>query len=231
MLAVITGATQGIGRALVDRFAAEGFDLVFCARTAANVETLVQDLRKAYPLQQFWGLALDMSKNEGIETFAEAVLATGQSPEVLINNAGVFLPCSLSEAKDRPAFELMMQTNLQSAYILTQCVLPSMIAAARGYIFNMCSIASFMPYSGYSVSKFALLGYSKVLREELKTKGIRVSAVMPGATLTNSWAGVDLPEARFMKASDIAQAIWACYGLSPQTVVEELVLRPQLGDI
>ena len=99
----------------------------------------------------------------------------------------------------------------------------------QGHIINICSIASIIPYSAYSVSKFALLGYTKVLREELKEKGIRVTAILPGATLTPSWNGVDLPKERFMKAEDIAKAVYNCYELSQYTVVEEMVLRPQLG--
>ena len=124
-----------------------------------------------------------------------------------------------------------MDTNLYSAYYLTQEILPLMLPHKSGNVFNMCSIASFMPYGAYAVSKHAMLGFSKVLREEMKDKGIRVTAIMPGATYTPSWEGSPLPEERFMKAEDVAEAIWGCYNLSPRTVVEEIILRPQLGDI
>lgn len=231
MLAVVTGASKGIGRAIVERFAAEGFDIAFCARTQSNIDTLVKELRQKHPEQRIEALACDMSKAEGCAQFADFVRGLGQAPEVLVNNAGVFLPATVTKIEDKQAFQTMLDTNLQSAYLITQELLPSMLEAARGYIFNICSIASIMPYSAYSVSKFALLGYSKVLREELKEKGIRVSSVLPGATLTNSWAGVELPAERFMKASDIADSVWSCYALSPQTVVEEIILRPQLGDL
>jgi short-subunit dehydrogenase len=109
-----------------------------------------------------------------------------------------------------------------------------MIAAKDGYIFNMCSIASIMAYpngGSYSISKFALLGMTKVLREELKPHGIRVTAIMPGATLTASWEGVDLPAERFMKPEDVAETIYTAYALSKQSVVEEILIRPQLGDL
>jgi len=91
-----------------------------------------------------------------------------------------------------------------------------------------------MAYSNggsYAISKFAMLGFSKCLREELKKFRIRVTAVMPGATMTNSWAGSDLPDERFMPAEDIAETIFAAYSLSGRSVVEEIVIRPQLGDI
>ena len=104
----------------------------------------------------------------------------------------------------------------------------------KGYIFNMCSIASIKAYANggsYGISKFALYGMTKVLREELKEFNIKVTAVLPGATLTASWEGVDLPEERFIKVEDIAELIWTTYRLSDRTVVEDLVIRPQLGDI
>jgi short-subunit dehydrogenase len=103
-----------------------------------------------------------------------------------------------------------------------------------GHIFNMCSIASIKAYpngGSYAITKFALLGFSKVLREELRENGIRVTAVMPGATKTASWEGSDLPDSRFMKAEDVAEVIFNANAISERSVVEELIIRPQLGDI
>lgn len=98
----------------------------------------------------------------------------------------------------------------------------------------MCSIASKIAYpngGSYSISKFALLGFSKVLREELKPTGIKVTSILPGATWSNSWAGVDLPEDRLMQAHDIAIPVWSALSMSPSAVVEEITIRPQLGDL
>jgi short-subunit dehydrogenase len=103
-----------------------------------------------------------------------------------------------------------------------------------GHVFNMCSIASIEAYpngGSYAISKFALLGFTKVLREEMKPFGIRVTAVMPGATKTASWEGTDLPDARFMKTEDVAEVIFNAYSISDRSVVEEVIIRPQLGDI
>jgi hypothetical protein len=109
-----------------------------------------------------------------------------------------------------------------------------MKANRKGHVFNMCSIASIKAYpngSSYAISKFALLGFSKVLREELKEYGVRVTAVLPGATRTASWDGVDLPEDRFMRAEDVAETVFSAYSISERSVVEEIIIRPQLGDI
>lgn len=231
MNVVITGATKGIGLALSELFASQGANIAICSRTMEDIVEVAKTLSERYPNIEIIGHVADMSKKAEVKEFAAVIAEDWDRVDVLINNAGVFIPCALADEATEDAFELMMDTNLYSAYHLTQALLPLMLPHQSGYIFNMCSIASFMPYGAYAVSKHALLGFSRVLREELKTKGIRVTAVMPGATYTASWVGTTLPEERFMKASDIAEAVWGCYQLSPQTVVEELVLRPQLGDI
>jgi short-subunit dehydrogenase len=98
----------------------------------------------------------------------------------------------------------------------------------------MCSIASLKAYpngGAYSISKFALAGFSKNLREEMKPFGIKVTAVYPGAAYTDSWAGSGVDPVRIMEADDIASMIYAASLLSPQACVEDIVLRPQLGDL
>jgi len=102
------------------------------------------------------------------------------------------------------------------------------------YIFNICSTASITPYmngGSYCISKYAQLGFTKVLRQELAEDNIRVSAVLPGATLTNSWSGTDLPKERFLNPNTVAQMIADAYRLPNNTVLEEIVVRPMLGDI
>lgn len=227
MLAVVTGATKGIGRAIVERFASAGFDIALCARSEKDLEQFRVELEAKYPEARILACKADMSLRDDVKKFSESIKETFNAVDVLVNNAGVFLPGSLLEG-DEDNFRKMMDTNLYSSYWMTRDLL-GMIS--KGHIFNIASIASLMPYGAYSVSKFAMLGFSKVLREDLKEKNIRVTAVMPGATLTDSWSGVDLPASRFMPAEDIAEAVFSAWKLSDRTVVEEIVLRPQLGDI
>ena len=130
--------------------------------------------------------------------------------------------------------EFMLNTNLMSAYHLTRAVQNEISTTTKAYIFNMCSIAGLHAYhngGAYSVSKFALNGFTKNLREELKEKQIRVSAIHPGATMSDSWAGSDISPDRIMEAQDIAIAIWSAYSMSAKAVVEDIILRPQLGDL
>ncbi len=229
---VVTGGSKGIGKAIIERFAAAGFDAITCARNAQDLENLQKEITSKYNTQLHYQTA-DLSKKEEVIEFAKFVKSLELPLEVLVNNTGTFMPGSILE-EEEGNLEQMMETNLYSGYHLTRQLIGSMLERKAGYIFNICSIASITAYpngGAYSITKFAQLGMTKVLREELKTKGIRVSAVMPGATLTASWAGVDLPPERLMKPEDVAEAIFSAFSLSPQSVVEEIVIRPQLGDL
>ncbi|MEQ9439164.1 MAG: SDR family oxidoreductase [Cyclobacteriaceae bacterium] len=232
-LAVITGASKGIGKALTKSFASEGLSLALCARTKSDLQSLREEIAVIYPETDILIQVADVSNKEEVLLFARKVSEMGLPVEVLINNAGVFLPGQVHSEEDG-ALERQIETNLYSAYHLTRALLPAMMESRRGHIFNICSTASITAYTNggsYGISKFALLGMSKVLREEMKPFNIRVTSVIPGATLTNSWAGTDLPEGRFMKPEDVAEVVLNAYQLSERSVVEEIVLRPQLGDI
>jgi NAD(P)-dependent dehydrogenase (short-subunit alcohol dehydrogenase family) len=221
-LIVVTGGTKGIGRAVADRFVAEGFDAVICARSVDDI---------AGP--NLLPFAADLSTRAGVDALTGFVNALGRPVSVLVNNTGVFQPGQIHNEAEG-VFEQLMNTNVASAYHLTRGLVDDMMARRDGHIFMMCSTASITPYTNggsYCISKFALLGMSRVLREELKPHSVKVTAVLPGATLTASWAGTDLPEDRFMQPQDVADSIWGAYSLSKSAVVEEILIRPQLGDI
>ena len=229
---LVTGGTKGIGRAIVERFAGEGFDVFTCARNEADLLALKKSLEEKHPEIQVLASVADLSKKEEVNRFAEEVKSI-TIPDVLVNNTGIFLPGALHDEPDGN-FEFMMQTNLFSAYYLSRAFVKEMITRRSGHIFSMGSIAGLTAYpngGSYAVSKWAMLGMTKCLREELKPHQVKVTSILPGATLTDSWAGVDLPMERFVRAQDVAESVWAAYNLSPQTVVEELIIRPQLGDI
>lgn len=232
-LVIVTGGTKGIGKALVLKFASEGFDVFTCARNAEELASLKNSISIEYPAVHLYTCPADLSNPKGRAEAVTSFTKLNRSVDVLINNAGVFVQGQIHNEPEG-VLETQIQTNLYSAYDITRGVIQEMIKNRKGTIFNICSIASIMPYANggsYSVSKFAMLGMTKVLREEMKPYNIRVTAVLPGATLTASWEGVDLPKERFIKPEDVADSIFGVYALSDQTVVEELLLRPQLGDI
>ncbi len=230
---IVTGATKGIGRAIADSLVEKGHKLAICARSRRDLEKTQEELLAINPDTEVLIKCADLEKKEDVLSFAQMVFEHWTKVDVLINNAGIFIPGELcAEPSDR--LEKMMRVNLYSAYHLTRAVVPTMIRQQFGYIINMCSVASLYAYpngGSYSISKFALLGFSKVLREELKDKGIKVSSILPGATWSNSWAGVELPESRLMQASDVAKVVNTILELSGSAVLEDVVLRPQLGDL
>ncbi len=232
MNVIITGASKGIGLAIAKKFALKGFDLALCSRSIEELEIVANQLKKEYSINVIYK-AVDLSKkNEAID-FGNFCLNQWEKIDVLINNAGIYIGGEISNEEDG-ALEAMIQSNLYSAYYLTKTILPKLIENHKGHIINMCSIASKIAYpngGSYSISKFALLGFSKVLREELKTKNIKVTSILPGATWSNSWAGVDLPKDRIMDAEDIAKVVWSCYDLADNVVVEDITIRPLLGDL
>jgi short-subunit dehydrogenase len=231
-LVVVTGGTKGIGRAVAEKFAENNFDVVISARTADELAAMKKDLEARYRITVH-AQRVDMSVKTDVERFSAFVLSLNKNVDALINNAGYFIPGEIGEEPDG-TLERMIEGNLYSAYYMTRGLIKKMKEVKDGHIFNMCSIASIKAYpngGAYAISKFALLGFSKCLREELKTFNIRVTAVMPGATKTASWEGTALPDERFIKAEDVAEAVYGAFTLSKRSVVEEILIRPQLGDI
>ncbi|GAB4042432.1 SDR family oxidoreductase [Spirosoma jeollabukense] len=221
-LIIVTGGSKGIGRAIADRFVSEGFDAVVCARSIDGVVG-----------PGLLPVAADLSTRDGVNVLLTYIHSLNRPVDVLVNNTGTFQPGQIHNEAEG-VFEQLIDTNVASAYHLTRGLVGDMMTRRQGHIFMMCSTASITAYTNggsYCISKFALLGMSRVLREELKPHGIKVTAILPGATLTASWEGTDLPEERFMKPEDVADSAWAAYSLSKSAVVEEMLIRPQLGDI
>ncbi len=229
---VVTGASKGIGKAVAEIFAANGAHLYLCSRGEVALYNTVEELQTRFPQATVKARPADLSIKEEAIAFGNWCLSQAV-PDILVNNAGLFEPGSVNSEPDG-LLESQLRVNLYSAYHLTRTVLPAMMAHKQGHIFNMCSIASLHAYANggaYSISKFAMYGFSKNLREELKPHGIKVTSVHPGAVLTDSWGNYDNSSKRIMEAGDIAQMVWAAANLSLQACVEDIVIRPQLGDL
>ena len=226
-VALVTGASRGIGRAIVERFVREGVTVIACARGQVGLD----ELREALP--QIECHACDMRDDAAVDALAREVLAKHGAVDLLVNNAGAYRPGQIASEDDDALLD-MLQANLFGAYRLTKRLLPAMVERRSGMVLNVCSTASIAAYpngGSYSIAKHALYGFSRNLREEMKPHGVRVVALLPGATLTASWDGVPLPPERMMPAEDVADMAWAAWSLSARTVVEDIVMRPQLGDI
>jgi short-subunit dehydrogenase len=232
---VITGASRGLGKAIAEIFGddKQGHKLLLCSRNSESLQTLGKELQGRFPRTTILTKACDLSDKAEVKKFASWVLTQDGKLDILVNNAGTFIPGSVHN-EEEGVLEELMAVNLFGAYHLTRALLPTMMAQKSGHIFNICSIASLNAYKNggaYSISKFALAGFSRNLREEMKPYGIKVTAVYPGAAYTDSWKTSGVDAKRIMKAEDVAKMIYATSQLSSQACVEDIILRPQLGDL
>lgn len=232
---IITGASKGLGKSIAEAFAddKQGHSFFLCARNKEELERTGKELQGRFPRINMYTRTCDVADKSDLQEFVNWVMAATDKIDVLVNNAGIFFPGSVHSEEDG-VLEKMVEVNLYGTYHLTRMILPGMMKVKSGHIFNICSIAALDAYENggaYSISKFAMYGFSKNLREEMKPHGIKVTHVLPGAAYTDSWAGSGIDPKRIMEAADIAKMVYAAAHLSPQACVEEIILRPQLGDL
>jgi NADP-dependent 3-hydroxy acid dehydrogenase YdfG len=230
---LITGASQGIGAAIAKVFARElrGVRLALVARNEKNLATVARACAKLGATAATFGC--DVSDAAAVTAMAAAVKQRFGAVDVLINNAGKFAGAPFTELSVAD-FDRMIAANLRSVFLVSRAFAPAMIRRQRGDIFNMSSIAALVAYpggAGYSAAKAGVASLSKVMRAELREKGVRVCCVFPGATWSPSWETSGVKPERIMPAADVAQAFFDVYRLTRNTVVEEIVLRPQRGDV
>lgn len=233
MKVLITGASKGIGRAIATKFAENGAELCLCSRNINDLQQLKGELQSAYHPGEIQIFSADLSEKTEVRALTTFVHDIFGTPDVVINNAGLFKGNSIIQEPEED-MEYLMNLNFLSVYYLTKDLIPGMIKRRSGHIFNMCSIASILAYpngGAYGASKHALHGFSKVLREETKEFGIKVTSVLPGATWSDSWKNSGIEQTRFIDAMDIANIIWNAYHTGKNCVIEDIIIRPQLGDI
>jgi NAD(P)-dependent dehydrogenase (short-subunit alcohol dehydrogenase family) len=230
---LITGASQGIGAEIARAFARElrGVRLALVARNERKLHAVAKACAKLGA--RAVGFVADVSDEAAVAAMASAVLARFGRVDVLINNAGAFAPRLFVETTVAD-FDAMIGANLRSAFLVSRAFVPAMMQRGSGDVFFMSSIAGLVAYprgAAYCAAKFGVSGLAQVLRAETKASGVRVCCVYPGATWSPSWSGSGVAEERIMPAADVAAAFLAVYRMSRRTVVEEIVLRPQQGDI
>jgi short-subunit dehydrogenase len=231
--AIITGATKGMGHAIAIAFAKEGVNLAVCSRNADDLREFEQELKIANPAIKVVAQLADGSVKEQLLSFAAAAEKELGFISIIVNNLGMFEPVSILDESDT-AFDKQMNTNLMPAYHLYRFFGKKMIAAREGHIFSICSVAALDPIASagtYSITKLALLGLSKVMQREMQPHGVKVTAVIPGSTLTNSWAGTTIDKNKFILPEDIASAIINISKMSVGANVEEIIIKPTTGQV
>ena len=231
--ALITAATKGIGRAISIALAKEGINLAICARSENDLAAFKAELNTINPGIKVFTAATDVSVKAQIIAFATNAEKELGAIGIIVNNAGIYEPFSiLDDGED--TFQKGISTNLAPAYELYRYFGKKLIAAGEGHIFNICSVASLNPVVGagtYSVTKFALLGLTKVMRLELQAHNVKVTAVIPGSTLTSSWDGVEVDKNVVVMPEDIASAIVSIYNMSQGANVDEIIIKPVNGQV
>lgn len=228
-LAVVTGATEGIGRAIAFQLGGAGARLAICARSEPNVRATVKDLQDA----EFdaVGMPCDVSDPVAVDAFAAFITKQRGAPRVLVNNAGIgrFKPLSQLSLED---WDVTMGVNVRSLFLMTRAFLPGMTESGGGTIVNIASLAGRNGFEGgtaYCTSKHAVLGFSKALMLEVRKQNVRVVAVCPGSVATpfmDKQARERPNRDRVLTADDVAHVVVSSLTVSDRAMVSELDIRP-----
>jgi len=230
---IITGATKGMGRAIAIAFAKQGLNIAVCSRNNEELLLLQDELIKLNPNIRVITRQTDTSRKEEVLAFAGLAEQELGFISVIVNNVGIYEPSSILDDED-DTFTRLINTNLMPAYELYRYFGKTMMASGHGHIFNICSIAALNPVieaGMYSVTKSALLCLNNIMRLEMQTYGVKVTAILPGSTLTDSWKDTDVDPDKFVSPDDIASAIMSAYNMSAGANVDEIVIKPVRGQV
>ena len=232
LFAFVSGATHGIGKAIALELARNGVNHVAInARTVTDLEDTARELRAVQDDIDCLIVPADLSKRKSAFDAAEMVLNWCPRLDILVNNTGLYLHGKVL-SEDEGNLETMMATNVYSAYHVTRKLIPHLQHGRKSHVFNICSVASLYVYSGgsYTITKYAMRGFNASLREELKSSNVRVTAVYPGPVMSRAWGDYKPTQNELLDAADVAKSIWSAWQLSDNACVEEILIRPQIGD-
>lgn len=230
---LITGATKGIGKATALEMAKNNHSLALCARNQHELNSLQKELFAINPKINILTVKTDCSVKQEVIAFADKAIAHFKKIDVLVNNVGMFSPSRILEEQD-DRLSAHFNINVVAPYVLYQKLAPLMIKRGSGHIFNICSVASLQTIvdaGSYCVTKAALLSLNNIMREETKPSGVKVTAIIPGSTLTSSWDGTIISPDKFVLPSDVATSISQIMQLSKGANVDQLIITPQNGQV
>ncbi|MEO6980421.1 MAG: SDR family oxidoreductase [Mucilaginibacter sp.] len=231
--ALITASTKGMGRATAIAFAKQGSSLAICARTGADLDAFKDELAAINPAIKIFTAVVDVSIKQQLLDFAVAAEKELGFISILVNNAGMYEHSSILNDADG-TLQKHIDTNLAPAYELYRYFGKKLIEAREGHIFTICSVASLNPIAEagtYSVTKYALLGLNKVMCSEMQPYGVKVTAIIPGSTFTDSWKGMEVDKDKMVLPEDVASAIVNIYNMSAGANVDEIIIKPVYGQI
>jgi len=225
-VAIVTGASRGIGLAIARRLANIGAKLSICARDPQKLEAVANELRRAS--EAVFAAPVDVSRMDEIESY---VAATGKNlgpVDILVNNAGIGYFGPTHEATEHN-WDSVLDTNLKSVFLMSKAVASDMIERRDGHIINIASLAGKNVFRGggiYCASKWGLLGLTECMAEDLRQYGIRVSAICPGSVATEFSPHTGKDTSKLLQADDIAHAVEMIVTQAPQSFISEILMRP-----
>ena len=227
-LAVITGGSRGIGLALARTFAGAGYKVIITGRNAASLQAAADSL-KATSVET---LVFDITDPTAIEKAFQRIKQRHATIDVLINNAGVAHALAPADQLSIETWKKVIDTNLTGTFLVTRGALPLM--RAGGTIVNNLSVAAVQPFAGmsaYNASKFGAMGFTQALRDDLRKRGIRVVALMPGATDTDIWQQFwpDAPRAKMVSPETVAEAVLHAVSVPANASIDEIRVLPAAG--
>jgi NAD(P)-dependent dehydrogenase (short-subunit alcohol dehydrogenase family) len=226
-VAIVTGGTRGIGRAIAERFLQEGASVAICGRSPESVARAVEEMAKTSNGKVF-GQAADVSKPDEVRRFFQSVDAQFGGLHILINNAGVGIFRRVAELSLED-WHQMIDVNLSGAFYCSREALPRFNNAGGGYIVNISSLAGKNPFSGgagYNASKFGLNGFSEALMLDHRYDNVRVSYIMPGSVNTEFGTGPSADADWKIAPQDIADVVMALLRMPERTLVSRVEMRP-----
>ncbi|MDW8107352.1 MAG: SDR family NAD(P)-dependent oxidoreductase [Armatimonadota bacterium] len=231
-VALITGGGRGIGAETAKQLARLGATVALVARTREQLEATAQQIR-ASGGRAYWFVA-DVSDEGTLREAIQGTLAITGSIDILVNNAGFIQSVGLIESSDPAEWWRTLEGNLKGLYLTTRLVLPGMLEQGRGQIVNVLSIAGARAFSGlsaYSCAKAAGLMFTRILAKEVRKRGVRVMAILPGAVDTAIWGtGEGIPDReKMIRPASVAQLIVQMLTTPPDATVDELWVLPQEG--
>ncbi|MCS7207967.1 MAG: SDR family NAD(P)-dependent oxidoreductase [Fimbriimonadales bacterium] len=231
-VALITGGGRGIGAETAKLLAQHGATVALVARTREQLEATAAQIRDAGGTA-YWFVA-DVSDEGAMREVVQSAFGITHNIDILVNNAGFIQSVGAIENSDPTAWWRTLEGNLKGLYLTTRLVLPSMLEQGRGQIVNVLSIAgarAFAGLSAYSCAKAAGLMFTRILAKEVRKRGVRVMAILPGAVDTAIWGeGENIPDReKMIRPQTVAQTILQMLLLPPDATVDELLLLPQEG--
>ncbi len=225
-IAIVTGGTRGIGRAVVEQLVAEDWKVWFCGRSPQSVGQALDALHDV--IDHVAGRVVDVTDAEAVQALVEEVLEHEGRIDLLVNNAGVGYFASVDELSAED-WRRVLATNLDGAFYFLSAVAPAMREQRAGWIINIASLASRNPFAGgaaYNASKFGLLGMSEAAMLDLRGDGVKVVAVMPGSVATEFNLATGGDDSWKLAAEDVAQAVMDILRYPDRALPSRIELRP-----